>query len=219
MRVILFQPPVFMRETPAIALAKALAVPEIHIGDLVRAHVSQGTELGVRALEIINSGTLFPDELITTILRDRLHRLARAEFLLVGYPHSEAQALALDALLRELGMPLDSVVDLRPSEEQVERRVRLRAGRRLCRDDRTHVFEPSVDHLPVEGVCNACGGEFYQSEENNEDFFRSRFRSREAELEPITQHYAGQDLLVTVDADGTPDEVAGRALAALRLDR
>ncbi|MBD0676677.1 adenylate kinase family protein [Streptomyces sp. CBMA156] len=215
MRVVLFQPPVFRREAPAAALAKALAVPQIHLGDLIRAHLSQSTELGVRAAEIINSGTLFPDEIITAVLRDRLHRLAHADFLLVGHPLSAAQALALDESLRELGKPLDSVLHLRLPEEEVERHVRHLAGRRLCRDDQTHVFEPSVDHLLIDDVCNVCGGDLYQRGDD-ESSVRSRFRSHEAMLEPITRHYARQDLLVTVDAVGTSDEIARRALTALR---
>ncbi|MFE6499833.1 adenylate kinase family protein [Kitasatospora sp. NPDC057738] len=216
MRVVLFQPPVFRREAPATALAKALAVPRIHAGDLIRAHISRSTELGVRAAEAIDSGALFPDEIITEIVRDRLHQWAHAGFLLVGHPLSAARALALDELLGELGKPLDSVLHLRLPEEEMERHVRRLAGRRFCREDQSHIFELSVDHLLIDGFCNVCGGELHQRGEDNENSIRSRVRSHEAMLEPITQHYARQDLLVTVDAVGAPDEIAGRALTALR---
>ncbi|MFF1909460.1 adenylate kinase family protein [Kitasatospora sp. NPDC058218] len=216
MRVVLFQPPMFSREAPAASLAEALAVPLLHLGDLLRTHLSRGTELGIRAAKIIDSGSLFPDELITAVVRDRLHRDAPAGFLLVGHPHSAAQALALDELLRGLGRPLDSVLNLHLPEVEVERHVRRLAGRRLCRDNRSHVFEPPVDHLLVDDVCNVCGGELYRRGVDSEAIVRSRFRSHEALLAPIARHYARQGLLVTVDSVGTSDEIAGRALAALR---
>ncbi|MFD8687346.1 adenylate kinase family protein [Streptomyces sp. NPDC059651] len=216
MRVVLFQPPVFRRETPAASLAEALTAPQIHFGDLMRTHLSQGTELGIRAAEIINSGRLFPDEMITAIIRDHLHRVTDAGFLLVGHPHSVALALALDELLRDLGKPLDGVLHLHLPGEEKERHVRRLAGRSLCRNDQTHIFEPSVDHLLVEDVCNVCGGELYQRGNDNETSIRGRFRSYEAMLEPITQHYARQHLLVAVEAVGTFDEIARNGLTALR---
>ncbi|MFE4519993.1 adenylate kinase family protein [Kitasatospora sp. NPDC056783] len=216
MRVVLFQPLGFDRETPADSLTEALAVPRIHFGSLLRTHVSQGTELGIRAAKIIESGRLFPDEIITEIVRDHLHRATDAGFLFVGYPHRVTLAPALDELLRELGQPLDGVLRLRLPEEEKERHVRRRARRRLCRDDRTHTFEPSVDTLLVEGVCNACGGELHQGENDSESSIRGRFESYEAMVEPVAQHYARQDLLVTVDAVGTSDETAMRGLTALR---
>ncbi|MGW9032773.1 adenylate kinase family protein [Streptomyces sp. NPDC055722] len=124
MRVVLFQPPASGREAPAASLAGALAVPRINFGDLMRAHLLQGTELGIRAVEIMNSGRLLPDEIFTVIIGDRLHRAAPADFLLDGHPRSAAQALALDELLHELGKPLDAVLHLHLPEEEVERRVR-----------------------------------------------------------------------------------------------
>ncbi|MGW9031335.1 adenylate kinase family protein [Streptomyces sp. NPDC055722] len=221
MRVVLLQSPALQPlapgwETPAASLAEALSAPRIYFGDLMRAHLSQGTELGIRAAEIINSGGLLPDEIITAIVRDRLHRVAPADFLLDGHPRSAAQAVTLDELLRELGKPLDGVVHLRLPEEEVERRVRRLARRRFCRDDRTHIFEPSVHRFVVDGVCSVCGGELYQRGDDNEHSIRGRFRSHEAMLEPIAQHYARQDLLVTVDAASTSDEIIRRVLTALR---
>jgi adenylate kinase len=213
MRVVLFQPPASGREDPAAPLAKALAVPLISFGDLVRAHLSQSTELGIQAAEIINSGKLFPDAIITAIVRDHLHKVDSAGFLLVGHPRGAAQALALDDLLRDLGTPLDAVLHLYLPETEVENRVRLLAARRRCRSDRTHRFDPEVDHLLVDGVCNVCGGELYQCD--SENTIRGWFGSHDAMLEPISRHYARQGLLVTVDVVGTSEETTRRALTAL----
>ncbi|MFD9587801.1 adenylate kinase family protein [Streptomyces sp. NPDC059980] len=215
MRVVLFQPPASGRKAPAASLAEALAAPRISFGDLMRTHLSRGTELGIRAAETMNSGGLLPDEILTAVVRDRLHGADQPDFLLVGYPNSAAQARDLDQLLRELGKPLDGVLHLRLPEAEVERHVRRLAARRFCRDDGTHRFEPEVDQLLVDGACNVCGGELYQRGDDSENSIRGKFRSHDAWLEPMTQHYARQDLLVTVDAVGTSDEIGRRALTAL----
>jgi adenylate kinase len=187
MRVVLLQPPVFRRETPADSLAGALAVPRVHFGDLIRAHLTRGTGLGIRAAGIISSGGPFPDETITAIVRDHLHREGHRGFLLTGYPQSATQALALDELLRELGRPLDGVLHLRQPEVEAD-------------------VEPEAE---VEADV--------EPEAECDDGVRDRLRAYEAMLEPVIRYYARQDLLVTVDAVGPPDEVAGRALTALRV--
>ncbi|MGW4892285.1 adenylate kinase family protein [Kitasatospora sp. NPDC004240] len=216
MRLVLLQPPAWPLDGPADSLARALAVPRISFGDLLRAQVRRGTELGVRLFKIMDSGGPFPDEVITAIVRDHLCREAPAAFLLDGHPLSAVQVLALDELLHELGTPLDGVLRLRLPEQEVERRIRDQAARRLCRRDAAHRYEPSVDTLVVSGVCDICGGELYQRKDDEETNVRGRFRSYEARVEPITRHYADQDLLVTVDAAGTPEEITVRALTALR---
>jgi adenylate kinase len=183
----------------------------------MRASVSRRTELGVRALEIMNAGQLLPEELISAIVADRFRRgPAAADFLLEGHPRSPGQARALDELLQELGTPLDAVVHLRLSEEEVERRVRRQAARRLCRNDSTHVFEPEVDRSVISGVCNVCGGELFQREDDKETRIRGRFSSYEAMEGPVTEYYARQQLLVTIDAVGTTDENTRHAIAALK---
>jgi adenylate kinase len=213
-RVVLFQPPVFRREAPATLLAEALGAAQISFGDLMRAHLSQGTELGSQVAGFLNSGRLVPDEICTAVVGDRLRQATDAGFLLVGHPSSVPQAFALDQLLEELDEPLDGVVHLHVPQVEVERQVLLQAARRVCREDSNHRFEPEVDQLLVDGVCNVCGGELVQHQDDN--VLRTRFGSLKAMLEPITQHYARQDLLVTIDAVGTPEAITRRALTALR---
>ncbi len=216
MRVVVFEAPGGGRDDTVGSLARALSVPRTSIGNVMRANLSQGTELGNRVTEIMKSGSLVPDEILTEVVRDGLHRMAPAGFLLLGYPRTVSLALALDDVLRELDAPLDSVLDLRLSDAEVERRIRRLAARRRCRKDSGHRFEPEMDQLRVEGACDVCGGELYQHEDETEIRFRSAFMSYEAMLEPLTQHYARQGLLVTVDAVGTSDEISRRAVAALQ---
>ncbi|MCZ4122807.1 adenylate kinase family protein [Streptomyces sp. H39-S7] len=216
MRVVILQPPAWLWETPGNSLAQALAVPHISFGDLVRAHVRQRTELGIRFMESMNSGELPPDELLAATVRDHLRREAPAGFLIDHHPLNTTQARALDELLHELSSPLDAVVHLHLPEQEVERHVRRQASRRVCSNDTAHPCEPAADHLAAERVCNVCGGDLYQRQDDQESTVRDRFSRHEAMVEPITRHYAEQELLVTVDAVGTPEEIAGRALTALR---
>ncbi|MDU8990948.1 MULTISPECIES: adenylate kinase family protein [Streptomyces] len=216
MRIAILQPPAWSWETPSDSLARALAVPRIKFSDLIRAHLRQRTDLGIRSAEIMNTGRPLPDEIINAIVREHLCQAAPTAFLLDRHPLNAAQALALDELLHELDTPLDSVLRLHLPEQEVEGRVRHQSARRLCRNDSAHVYEPAVDTLDVDSACNVCGGELYQREDDKEKRIRSRFNSYEAMVEPIIRHYARQGLLVTVDAVGTPDEIASLALTALR---
>lgn len=215
MRVVVFEAPGGGRDDTVGSLARVLAVPQTSLGDFMRANISQGTDLGVRVSELMESGNLVDENLITEVVRDGLQRLTHTGFLLLGHPSSVSRALALDDLLRELDAPLDGVVHLRLPASEVERRIHRLAARRRCRNDRSHRFEPEVDHLDVEGVCH-CGGELYQREDETETRYRNKFLSYQAMLEPLIQYYAEQGLLVTVDAAGTFDEISGRALAALQ---
>lgn len=210
MRIVLLQQSIYEQKADAAALAQALAAPHLRFGDLMRSHLVRRTELGVRAAAVMNSGEPFPDEIATAILRDAFGSTAPAAFLLGGHPRSTTQAQALDDLLHECGAPLDGVLYLRLAEDEVERRIRQQAARRLCRNDLTHRNEP-----PADRHCTVCGGELYQRKDDDEDVIRSRYRSHEAIVHPVAEHYAARALLTTVDATGTPDEVAARAVTAL----
>ncbi|MGW6914375.1 adenylate kinase family protein [Kitasatospora sp. NPDC054939] len=214
MRVVILEPPAWLHEAPSAPLARALAAPCIDFGDLIRAHLRQGTELGVRCAAVIASGSPFPGEIVTAIVHDHLRRTKSRAFVLKRHPLSAPQAQALDWLLQDLGTPLHGVVHLRLPEE-VERCVRHWTAGRLCRSDPSHRFEPAVDTSVADGLCNLCGGDLFQREDDKEAGVRGRFSRYEAMVEPSVRYYAEQGLLVTVDAVGAPDEIAGRALAAL----
>ncbi|CAG7615649.1 adenylate kinase family protein [Actinacidiphila bryophytorum] len=215
MRIVLLQQSIYEQKADAAALAQALAAPHIRFGDLMRSHLVRRTGLGARAAAVMNSGEPFPDEIATAILRDTFDSTAPAAFLLGGHPRSTTQARALDDLLHECGAPLDGVLYLRLPEDEVERRIRQQAARRLCRNDLTHRYEPPADPLAAGRHCTVCGGELYQRKDDDEDVIRSRYRTHEAIVEPVARHYADRSLLTAVEAVGTPDEVAARAVAAL----
>ncbi|MDT0322483.1 adenylate kinase [Streptomyces millisiae] len=213
MRIVLVGPPGAGKGTQAALLAQHLDIPHISTGDLFRANISQGTELGRQVESILRSGGLVPDEVTIAMAADRMAKPdAEDGFLLDGFPRNIGQAKALDALLEEQGQRLDAVLDLEVPEEEVVKRI---AGRRTCRKDSSHTFHVEYKKPEVEGVCDECGGELYQRDDDHEETVRKRLAVYHEETEPIIDYYREQGLVVTITALAPVPEVTRRALAAL----
>ncbi|UZJ30832.1 adenylate kinase [Streptomyces endophytica] len=214
MRIVLVGPPGAGKGTQAAYLAKNLAIPHISTGDLFRANISQGTDLGKKAKAFMDAGELVPDEVTIGMARDRMNQPdATGGFLLDGFPRNVSQAEALDEALKEDGVTLDAVLDLEVPEEEVVKRI---AGRRICRNDSSHVFHVSYSAPKQEGVCDVCGGELYQRDDDSEATVRKRLEVYHTQTEPIIDYYKAQDLVVTIPALGKVEEVTERAMAALQ---
>ncbi|MDN3294814.1 adenylate kinase [Streptomyces ficellus] len=217
MRIVLVGPPGAGKGTQAAFLAKNLSIPHISTGDLFRANISQGTELGKQAKAYMDAGNLVPDEVTIGMAKDRMEQPdAERGFLLDGFPRNVAQAEALDAMLEAEGMQLDAVLDLEVPEDEVVKRI---AGRRICRNDSAHVFHVTYSKPKTEGVCDICGGELYQREDDSEETVRKRLEVYHTQTEPIIDHYKGQGLVVTISALGKVSDVTERAMEALRGER
>ncbi|WP_438487399.1 adenylate kinase [Streptomyces sp. S186] len=213
MRIVLVGPPGAGKGTQAAYLAKNLAIPHISTGDLFRANISQGTPLGVEAKSYMDAGNLVPDSVTIGMAEDRMDQADAAEgFLLDGFPRNLGQAEALDGYLQGKGLKLDAVLDLEVPEDEVVKRI---AGRRICRKDSSHVFHVEYNQPKTEGVCDACGGELYQREDDREDTVRKRLEVYHSETEPIIDYYKAQGLVVTIPALGKVAEVTQRAMNAL----
>ncbi|MFV8130725.1 adenylate kinase [Streptomyces sp. QH1-20] len=216
MRIVLVGPPGAGKGTQAAYLAKNLAIPHISTGDLFRANISQGTPLGQKAQEYMRAGQLVPDEVTIGMAKDRMEQADAADgFLLDGFPRNLAQAEALDGILKADGLKLDAVLDLEVPEDEVVKRI---AGRRICRNESSHVFHAIYNPPKTEGVCDACGGELYQREDDSEETVRKRLEVYHSETEPIIDYYKAQGLVVTISALGKVAEVTQRAMAALDRD-
>jgi adenylate kinase len=214
MRIVLVGPPGAGKGTQAAFLAKNLSIPHISTGDLFRANISQQTELGKLAKSYMDQGELVPDEVTIAMAKDRMEQPdATGGFLLDGFPRNVSQAQALDDMLKAEGMKLDAVLDLEVPEDEVVKRI---AGRRVCRNDSSHVFHVSYKPAKQEGVCDICGGELYQRDDDSEETVRKRLEVYHTQTEPIIDYYKAQGLVVTISALGKVEEVTGRSMEALR---
>ncbi|CAL9481229.1 MULTISPECIES: adenylate kinase [unclassified Streptomyces] len=217
MRIVLVGPPGAGKGTQATRLAETLHIPHISTGDLFRANISRQTELGKLAKSYMDAGNLVPDEVTIAMAKDRMEQPdAEGGFLLDGFPRNVSQAEALDELLETEDMKLDAVLDLEAPEEEVVKRI---AGRRVCRNDSSHVFHVTYKQPAKEGVCDVCGGELYQRDDDSEETVRKRLEVYHTQTEPIIDYYKSQGLVVTISAMGAVDEVTGRALEALKRDQ
>ncbi|SOD61911.1 Adenylate kinase [Streptomyces zhaozhouensis] len=213
MRIVLVGPPGAGKGTQAALLAEQLSIPHISTGNLFRANISEGTELGRRVESILREGGLVPDELTIAMAAERMAQEdAQGGFLLDGFPRNIGQAKALDASLAEAGQKLDAVLDLEVPEDEVVKRI---AGRRMCRRDSAHVFHVEYNPPRREGVCDVCGGELYQRDDDRAETVRKRLAVYHEETEPIIDYYRAQGLVSTISALAPVPEVTRRALAVL----
>jgi adenylate kinase len=216
MRIVLVGPPGAGKGTQATRLAGKLSIPHISTGDLFRANISRQTELGKLAKSYMDAGNLVPDEVTIAMAKDRMEQPdAEGGFLLDGFPRNVSQAEALDELLKTENIKLDAVLDLEVPEEEVVKRI---AGRRICRNDSAHVFHVSYSPAKKEGVCDVCGGELYQRDDDSEATVRTRLEVYHTQTEPIIDYYKAQGLVVTISALGKVEEVTAHALEVLQRD-
>ncbi|MCW2880471.1 MAG: adenylate kinase [Sphaerisporangium sp.] len=213
MRVVLVGPPGAGKGTQAQFIASNLSIPKISTGDIFRANVSGGTELGRLAKEYMDRGDLVPDEVTVAMVRDRLGEAdAQEGFLLDGFPRNVPQAQILNKMLAEFGTALDIVLELVVDDEEVVRRL---AGRRTCRSC-GKVWHVAFDPSSKEGVCDACGGELFQRDDDREDTIRHRLEVYQEQTSPLVAFYADEGILQGVDATGPVEEITERAMAELR---
>jgi adenylate kinase len=184
-RLVLLGPPGAGKGTQAVRISERLGVPAISTGDIFRANITNGTELGRKVQDITASGALVPDDLTNELVRDRLAQADAADgFLLDGYPRNVAQVAALDEMLSAGGVGLGAAVELTVDPQVVVDRLTRRAQ--------------------IEGRAD-----------DTEDVIRHRLDVYAEQTAPISQVYAARGLLVQVDGLGDVDEVTGRLLAAL----
>ncbi len=196
MRLILLGPPGVGKGTQASAIVKKYNIPHISTGDIFRANIKEGTDLGKKAKEYMDKGLLVPDELVVSIVKDRLLKDdCKDGFLLDGFPRTIEQANALDADLKDLNMVLDKVVNLSAAKEVlIERAI----GRRICRTCGTtyHVkFNPPKE----ENICDVDGGDLYQRDDDNEETVSTRFEVYQEQTRPLIEYYENKGIIFNVD--------------------
>jgi adenylate kinase len=212
-RLVLVGPPGAGKGTQAQFIASHFAVPKISTGDIFRTNVSDGTELGLEARKYMDAGDLVPDEVTIGMVKERLSHDDTSEgFLLDGFPRTVQQAVVLDDMLGAHAVGLDVVLELVVDDEEVVRRL---SGRRTCRRC-GHVWHLDFDPPATEGVCDRCGGELFQRDDDSEDTIRHRLDVYADQTSPLIGYYGDKGLLRGVDATGPVEDVTDRAINVLR---
>jgi len=212
-RVVLVGPPGAGKGTQAQFLASHLSIPKISTGDIFRDNVSHGTALGRRAQKYMERGDLVPDEVTIAMVTDRLaDDDTQAGFLLDGFPRNLPQAETLKKMLASWETKLDVVLELVVDDDEVVRRLSGRRGCRRCGRIWHVVFDPPV----VSGICDDCGGELFQRDDDREETIRHRLEVYQLQTTPLVSFYADEGTLLGLDATGPVDEITERALNALR---
>ena len=213
MRLILVGPPGAGKGTQAVHLAEHYKIPHISTGDIFRANIKGGTELGKLAQSYMDAGDLVPDSVTNSMIEDRLGQSDVGNgFLLDGYPRNVDQAVFLDGVLKAKSAPLDSVLELSIANDEIIKRL---SGRRICRgcgaSFHIHFEKPSKD-----GVCDKCGGELYQRQDDNEATIANRLNVYTEQTEPIIEYYKKAGLLKVISATGAVSEITTQAISALK---
>jgi adenylate kinase len=218
MRIVLLGAPGSGKGTQSQRLVKEHGIPQISTGDLLRAAVANGTPLGVRAKEAMDAGKLVEDEIVLGMIRERLAEPDVANgFILDGFPRNLLQADALDALLTELGQPLDAVVQMDVEYDELMRRI---SGRRTCADCgavfnvlTTPAAQIEHDKCPKTGEPH----KLFQRPDDTEETVAKRLKVYEEKTRPLIDYYDAKGILQSIDAEGDVEDVSQRLEAALTL--
>ena len=212
MNLVLLGPPGAGKGTQAKLLEDSRSLVKLSTGDMLRAAVAAGTELGRKAGDIMERGQLVPDNLVIELIAERMDEDQGKGFVLDGFPRTIAQAEALDRLLKERGKTLDRVIVMEVDDEALVERI---AGRFACANCGEGYHD--LYKLPkVEGVCDRCGSaQFVRRKDDNAEVVRSRLKAYHAQTEPLIDYYSRQGKVRTVDgmADiGTVEQQIAKAL-------
>jgi adenylate kinase len=211
-RVVLLGPPGAGKGTQAKLLQDKFGVCQISTGDILRTAVAERTPLGKEASQYISRGALVPDSVIVDLVATRLQEKdCEKGFILDGFPRTIPQAESLDAILKQRGIGLNSVLSVQVPKDVIIERL---AGRRTCRScgALSHV---TLSPSKKAGLCDRCGSELYQRDDDREETIAHRLKVYDDQTAPLLNYYRGQGLLREIGGVGTVDEIRARVIAAL----
>ncbi|MCS7144632.1 MAG: adenylate kinase [Archaeoglobaceae archaeon] len=213
MNLILLGAPGAGKGTQAKIIAEKYKIPQVSTGDMLREAVAKGTELGRKAKEFMSQGKLVPDEVVIGIVKERLNQKdCEKGFILDGFPRTIAQAEALDRIMREMGRKIDAVININVPEEEIVKRI---VNRRICRKCGS-IYHLIYDPPKKEGICDKCGGELYQRDDDRESIVRERFKVYQKNTEPLIDYYKNKRILYDVDGTKDIEKVNAEVLGILK---
>jgi adenylate kinase len=213
MRLILVGPPGAGKGTQAVHLAAHFKIPHISTGDIFRANLKNGTELGKQAQSYMDRGELVPDSVTNEMVRDRLGNSDVANgFLLDGFPRNTNQAKVLDGILTDRNMPLDAVLELSIDRAEIIKRL---SGRRTCQNC-SATFHIDFEKPKQPGICDKCNGALYQREDDKEEVIARRLEIYAEQTEPIIAYYQKAGILKKVSAVGKVSQITQKVITSLR---
>jgi adenylate kinase len=212
MRIVLLGPPGAGKGTQAKLMQEHTGAPHISSGDLLRAAIADGSDLGRAAQTYMHRGELVPDSLVIDMIDQRLRQNgADPSFMLDGFPRTVGQAQALESMLAGRRIPLDHVVSLEVPREELVRRL---SGRRTCQQCGA-MYHLVSDPPRSPAVCDRCGGQLFQRDDDREDTIRARLAVYDQATAPLTAFYRTRNLLREIDGTGGAPQVLARILARL----
>lgn len=206
MNIIFLGAPGAGKGTQAEIVSEKLAIPTVSTGNIIRAALKNGTAMGLKAKEYIESGKLVPDEVVIGIIKDRLSEDdCKNGFILDGFPRTIPQAEALD----EMGVVIDKVIDIEVADEKIAARM---SGRRVCKTC-GNSYHLEYKKPTVDGVCNSCNGELVQRKDDAPETVLERLKVYHDETEPLKEYYEKQGKLFVVEGQ---EEVADTTALTLK---
>lgn len=204
MKIIMLGAPGAGKGTQAKKIAEKYSVPHISTGDIFRANIKEGTELGRKAKTYMDQGLLVPDELVVELVVDRIKQAdCENGFVLDGFPRTIPQAEALDAALKNIGEAMDHAIDVDVPDENIINRM---SGRRACVDCGATYHIVTIP-TKVEGICDVCGNKIVLREDDKPETVQKRLEVYHAQTQPLIDYYKKQGILKTVDGTQLMDAV------------
>ncbi len=212
MKIIMLGAPGAGKGTQAKQIAAKFRIPHISTGDIFRANIKEGTELGKKAKTYMDQGALVPDDLTCDLVMDRIRQDdCKNGFVFDGFPRTIPQAEALDAALRASGETMDYVIEVNVPDEKIVNRM---AGRRACINcGATYhtVYHPTK----VDGICDTCGNETVLRDDDKPETVQKRLRIYHSQTQPLIAYYRKQNILNTIDGTKSMDDVYADIIAIL----